>query len=89
MKHIYIVVLAMTALLAGCGHNILTNYEVRGVDASIPVLGYPFGIRLGYVKANQNFIRGGSSYAIHTSAGTEAASGNMQETQVIQFTSSA
>jgi hypothetical protein len=75
-------------MLVGCGHNVLTNYEVKGVDASIPIFGYPFGFRLGYVKANQNLIRGNSAYTIHSSTGTDISTGSVNETQVIQFSSS-
>ncbi len=45
-------------LLTSCGHNVLTNYEVKGIDLSIPICGYPFGLKLGVVKANQNLLRG-------------------------------
>lgn len=60
--------LSFALLLASCGHNVLTNYEVKGLDVSIPIFGYPFGVRVGVVKANQNLLRGDSSYAIHSSA---------------------
>lgn len=44
--------------------------------------GYPFGLRIGSIKANQNLIRGNSSYTIQTNSGVGES---VHETQVIQY----
>lgn len=74
-------------LLTGCGHNVLTNYEVEGLDLSVPIFGYPFGIRIGSVKVNSNLIRGNAAYSSHANTGTELGSGTIQKTTVIEFAS--
>jgi len=85
MKNSFLYTITLVLLLTSCGHNVLTNYEVKGLDLSVPIFGYPFGLRMGIVKANQNLLRGDSSYTIHSNTGTEIGSGTVQETQVIQF----
>jgi len=85
MKNSFLYAITLVLLLTSCGHNVLTNYEVKGLDLSVPIFGYPFGVRIGVVKANQNLLRGDSTYTIHSNTGTEIGSGTVQETQVIQF----
>lgn len=77
----------LALFLVGCGHNILTNYRVKGLDVTFPIFGYPFGFRLGEVTANSNFIRGNATYTSHSNTGTEVTSGASQTTDVIQFSS--
>ena len=82
-----IILMLSVILLTGCGHNILTNYEVKGIDVTIPLFGYPFGLRVGMVNANTNMLRGNSTYSFHTNTGTEVGSGTVQTTNVIEFSS--
>ena len=82
-----IILMLSVILLTGCGHNILTNYDVAGLDVTIPLFGYPFGLRIGKVNANTNMLRGNSTYSFHTNTGTEVGSGTAQTTNVIEFSS--
>ena len=61
-----LLLIASILLLTGCGHNVMTNYSVKGVDLSVPIFGYPFGMRIGIVQANQNMMRGNASYTMHS-----------------------
>jgi hypothetical protein len=88
MKKLYVLILLLV-FVTSCGHNVLSDYKVKGVDLSIPIFGYPFGVRIGSVEVNSNMIRGNSSYSLHNNSGTDIATGAMQSTSVIQFSSNA
>lgn len=90
MKHsINILLILFSLILTGCGHNILTNYKVKGIDISIPIGGYPFGIKIGVVEVNSNMVRGNATYSAHNNTGVEVGSGATQTSTVIQFSSNA
>lgn len=90
MKNKTIILLSIMLLFAtGCGHNILTDYEVKGIDLSIPIGGYPFGVKIGIVRVNSNMVRGNATYSANTNVGTEIGTGATQKSTVIQFSSNA
>jgi len=76
--------IALSLLLSSCGHNVMTNYSVKGVDLSVPIFGYPFGLRMGVVQANQNMLRGNATYTMHSA---NSGPGGAQDASVIQFSS--
>ena len=82
---LFVISALLVFLAASCGHNMLVDYKVKGVDLSIPLFGYPFGIRLGEVTMNSNVIRGNSTYSAHSTTGTDISTATTTTTNVIQF----
>lgn len=79
--------LCLSPLFSSCGHNMLTDYKVKGLDLSIPIMGYPFGIRLGETSMNFNVVRGNASYSSHANTGFDVSTATTSTTSVIQFSS--
>ena len=84
MRYLFFALIS-TLLLTGCGHNMLVDYKVKGLDLSVPLFGYPFGIRLGEVTMNSNVIRGNSTYSAHSNTGFDVSTATTTTTNVIQF----
>ena len=65
----------------------LTDYKVKGLDLSIPIMGYPFGIRFGETTMNFNVVRGNASYTSHANSGFDVSTATTSTASVIQFSS--